>query len=313
MATSENQATHPEPGSRGEFRTYEVRRKDNKTFAKSVPDPFGKHDELDKDEAYALVINRDYTGPEPSVRLRINSPRLLQAFRDVIKHYPAVAADFKSPFELKGPFQMLMHYWDELEAYRAETSSMVMRRDLNLLFDFMEHELGPDRETLLAMVRNEQISYFTAWALFRPGDLLYRNELGHGWLLRCVKTAYEVSNSRGPYMEVHCTYTDYDGKSVGQAKEVFILVQKRMFGQENPAYILDLPVYPRKFVKQDGALEEALQVRGMKYLELQGTLVKLYDGLATYLHDPPYSYWDPDMAGFDGVWRPYTVRSRSNE
>ncbi|KAF3025056.1 hypothetical protein E8E14_014456 [Neopestalotiopsis sp. 37M] len=287
MTAPEHQATHPEPGSRAEFKTYEIRRKDNKVIAKSVPDPFGKHEERDRDEAYALVIHRDYTDKEPSVKLRINSPHLLQAFRDVIKHYPSVAAAFNSPFELKGPFQMLMHYWDDLEAYRSMTSSMVMRRDLNLLFDFMEHELGPAREALLTMVQNGQVTYFTAWALFRPGDLLYRREFGHEWLLRY-----------------------YDGKSVGQAKQMFVVVQKEVFGQENPAYILDLPVYPRIFVKQDSALEETLQVRGMKYLELQGTLVKLYDGLATYLHEPPGSFWHPNMASFGGVWRPYTETGR---
>lgn len=299
-------------GSRGEFKTYHTtRKKDGTEVTEKILEPFGKFKARnDDDSAYALVIRRDFAsepvGGTNSTTLQVNSPSIIRAIREVVKSYPTVPSDFNSPFELSSPFQMLVHYWDELDAYRQETTDKVMRRDLNLLFDFMEHEIGPARYKILAMLKKEQITYLTAWVIYRPGDLLYLNHLGHGWLLRCVKTVYEESTKTGPYLEVHCTYTDHDGTSPCQSRRTITIYQKRQFGQENSALITDLPIYPRRFVRDDG-LEESLEKRGRKFLQSQGKEVKSYDGLAEYLKEPPYSFYDPDMAEFAAVWLPYTV------
>jgi hypothetical protein len=302
-----------ELGSRAEFKTYHhTRKKDGNMVTQPILEPFGKVKGSDEnDRSYALVIHRHFTaeslGEATSVTVQVNSPYLLKAFREVVKSYPTVPSDFTSPFELSSPFQMLMHHWEELDAYRLQTDSTVMRRDLNLLFDFMQHEIGREREKVVSMLKIEQVSYLTAWVLFRPGNLLYTEEMRQGWLLRCVKTAYEESKTIGPYLEVHCTYTDYDGTFFGQAKHLIRIIQKRSFGQENPAFITDLPVYPRKYVKEGNTLEERLKMRGLRFLDFEGTSIQAYNGLAEYLNEPPDSFWDPDMAGFDGVWLPYTV------
>ena len=55
-------------------------------------------------------------------------------------------------------------------------------------------------------------------------------------------------------------------------------------------------------------LESELFRRGKRFLQLQGVLVKKYEGLAQYLKDPPMDFYDPDMADWPGVWHPYTVR-----
>jgi hypothetical protein len=48
------------------------------------------------------------------------------------------------------------------------------------------------------------------------GQLVYTEVDSHAWLLRLEKTAYEESKVTGPFLEVHCTYTDYDGQRHGQ-------------------------------------------------------------------------------------------------
>src|SRR5690242_647600 len=96
----------PEIGSRCEFRTYhKILKKEGGKAVKSVTDPF-KSEKNDADNTYALVINRDYSNKEGhgSVTLKVNSPHLLKAFRQVIKSYPSVSSDFNSPFELSSPF-----------------------------------------------------------------------------------------------------------------------------------------------------------------------------------------------------------------
>ncbi len=303
-------ALDPGAGSRCEFRTYhKIVKKDGDVVDKIVTDPF-KGETRQGDDTYALVIHRNFVDKmeHGSVTLKVNSPHLLEAFRRVVVSYPTVSSDFNSPFELTSPFQMLVHWWDELDVYRKDTvTNDVGRMHLNLLFEFMEYEIGPSRDKIMASVRKGQITYFNAWVLFRPGDLVYTKVLDHPWLLRCRKTAYEVSTQHGPYLEIHCSYTDHDGTRVGEAKHTIVIFQKRQFGQENPALITDLPVYPRKFVTGDDDLEERLTKRGDKFLAHRDVSVEEYDGIAHYLKEPPSTYWHPDMADFDGVWLPYTV------
>ena len=171
----------------------------------------------------------------------------------------------------------------------------------------MNHELGPDRESIMRMIEKRQISYLQAWVLFRPGDLVYTSAMGHPWLLRCQKTAYEQSDKTGPYIVVTCTYTDHDGTLEGTAEHKFFIYQKRWFGSENPAIITDLPVYSRRFAGNDDSLEAQLEERGRRFLARRVVCTQAYDGIAQYLKEPPDDFFDPGMASFEGVWLPFTV------
>lgn len=171
----------------------------------------------------------------------------------------------------------------------------------------MNHELGPDRENVTKMIGKGQISYLQAWVLFRPGDLVYASVMGQPWLLRCQKSAYEESTTQGPYIVVTCTYTDHDGTLEGTADHKFFIFQKRWFGSENPAFITDLPVYPRRFARDDKSLETRLEERGRKFLARKSICTQAYDGIAEYLKEPPDDYFHPAMADFEGVWLPFTV------
>lgn len=171
----------------------------------------------------------------------------------------------------------------------------------------MNHELGPDQDSVMKMIDKGQISYLQAWVLFRPGDLVYTSVMGQPWLLRCVKTAYEQSDKTGPYIVVTCTYTDHDGSLEGAADHKFFIYQKRWFGSENPAHITDLPVYPRRFASHNENLEARLVERGQRFLARKSVCTQAYDGIAQYLKEPPDDFYHPEMANFDGVWLPFTV------
>ncbi|KAI0913045.1 P-loop containing nucleoside triphosphate hydrolase protein [Ustulina deusta] len=301
-------------GSRCEFKTYHtVPNKEGRLRVKPIVNPFEHEARGHADNTYALVINREFTiedqSAPKSVTLKINSPQLLKTFHHVVGSYPSVPSDFKSPFEIGDPFQMLVHYWEELDDYRKETTDNETRMHLNLLFQFMENEVGPDRTKVLNMINKGQITYLSAWVIFRPGDVLFTTVMGHGWLMRCTKTVYEESTKIGPYFEVHCRYTDYDGKDVGDATHMTVLLQKRDFGAENPANIMDLGIFPRKYIDDD-SLEAKYEKRGERFLDLRGCSVQGYDGLAQYLKDPPWSWWDYDMADASAVWLPYTETGR---
>ncbi|KAF2003041.1 P-loop containing nucleoside triphosphate hydrolase protein [Amniculicola lignicola CBS 123094] len=265
------------------------------------------------DKAYAVVVNQVFDDKHRLEKeiLTINSQHLLDAFAKIISSYPTVASDFSEPFEMTSPFQMLYHYWDDLDKYREEDDlDDVTRMHLNLLFDFMESTMGSEKKKCETQIKKGQIDFTRAWTIYRPGDLQIRHEHGHAWLLRCVKTAYEENTREGKYLEVHSTYTDFDGTSMGMAKMVTKLHQKRFFASEHPAIITDLPVYPRSFVDEDESLEEGLKERGTKFMSLNQTCVRQYDGPAAYMKQPPMDFYDPDMALYDTVWWPYKETGR---
>ncbi|CAG1985039.1 unnamed protein product [Fusarium graminearum] len=296
-------------------KTYrQIKKKDGSTLMKTELDDLESMNNynMDEDSSYALVIKRylaDDDKPE-SVSLRINSSLLLTAFKEVVKSYPTVAADFTTPFELKSPFQVLLHYWEQLDTYRKETESPQMRQHLNLLFQFMKLEMGSEKDTCDSMLRKQMIMYKQAWVVYPPGELLYTEVLGQPWLLRVEKVAYERSASDGPFMVVYAKYCDADENKVGEANTSFRILQRVCFASDHPVKIQTLPVYPLRFSDQKEDLKEKLILRGKKAIGNQGIVAKDYDGLADYLKEPPDAFWHPEMAEFDAVWLPFTETGR---
>ncbi|KAI1844688.1 hypothetical protein JX265_007053 [Neoarthrinium moseri] len=257
----------------------------------SVSDPFGKFSSRTDDSPYALVVNRAVEKDRPEkVSLQVNSPFILQTFREVIKSYSPVASDFTSPFELQNPSHMLIHYWEELQAYRSSAVGE-LRDHVDLLFEFMDHELGGKREEILAMIQKNQVDYQSAWALFRPGDVLYTEVEGEPWLLICDKASYEKDVQSGPYFEVRCKYASHDGKKSGEAAHTIIMWQKEHFPAQSLASITSLPIFPRQFFNMGEELEHSLRLRGQRFLSFRDFSVMAYDGKAQYLKEPPFGFY----------------------
>ncbi len=219
------------------------------------------------------------------------------------------------PFVISSPFQMLYHYWNELTAVR-ETSRVgragaamgdEARIHLNLLLSFMQHEMGPSRERVDSMVKAGSIGFSTLWTIFRPGQLVYTTVDGHEWLLRLEKTAYEENQTEGKFLELHLTYTDFDGDNSGKAHHIVKIFQKRSFAAENPSAIVQLPAYPADWLPNLADVESRLAKRGARFLATQGIQVRAYNGLARYLKERPGSFYDPGMANWPAIWLPYTV------
>lgn len=264
------------------------------------------------DRAYGLVVNQVFTTENSLDKeiITINSEYILKAFLDVIGSYPTVASDFSEPFEMESPFQMLYHYWDDLDTYRDNLEDDVARMHLNLLFDFMETTMGPEKKKVEIQIKNRQIDFARSWSIYRPGDVQIRYEHGHPWLLRCVKTAYEENTTEGKWIEVHCIHTDFDGINFGEASHVTKIHQKRFFASEHPGNIRDLPIYPRKYCDETEDLEEKLLMRGRHFLSLNEICVRQYDGKAEFIKEPPSDFWDPAMALYDPVCLAYKETGR---
>ncbi|KAF9771534.1 hypothetical protein IL306_010823 [Fusarium sp. DS 682] len=258
-----------------------------------------KGSEDDEDSPYALIIRRRFSEKREveSTTICINSPLLHKAFQEIIGSYPTVASDFKSSFKLESPFQILLHNWDQLEAYRDDADSPRMRQHLNLLIRFMEEEMGPERRTLQHMLQKHMITFKQAWVIYRPGDFA---------------VSYGTSRNRGPYLTVHSKYCDANDSAIGEAQRSVNIFQEDHFASDHPARISRLPIYPRKFCSQGPELETELLQRGQRFVANRGILTKDYDGIAEFLKEPPYDFFHPNMADFPPVWLPFTYATTWN-
>ncbi|KAJ4383387.1 hypothetical protein N0V86_001434 [Didymella sp. IMI 355093] len=263
------------------------------------------------DQEYAIVNNQIYNKQNQLEKevLTVNSEQLLAAFRQVVVAHPVVASDFNEPFEMESPFQMLYHAWDDLHRYIEECNDDRTRMHLNLLFEFMESAMGPERRRCLGQLKKQQLDYSRLWTIYRPRDTLISYDHDNPRIFRCVKTAYEANKRMGPYFEVQCTFTDCDGTNIGEGRHTFQIRQKEFFVSEHPGNVRDLPVFPRSFVDDDG-LEQRLYERGLQFMGLKGVCIRQYEGQAAYMKRPPSSFYDPDMALFDTVWLPYKETGR---
>lgn len=266
--TNEVQSNLP-IGEKCEIKSYHVTIKHGQTSKVPTSDPFGKGNSHGQDDPYALVIRKEFQEHKPvQTSLQVNSPYIQRAFRDVVKSYVMVPSDFTSSLVLQAPFEMLAHYWDELDEYR-QSADETTKEHLDLLFEFMEHEVRPGRELALKMIQKQQIAYDNAWFIYRPGDILYTEISGHPWLLVCEKTAYEDDPNIGPYFEVHCSYADDNGVVVGEAPHVVVMNKRGVFPAGNAVAITGLEIYPRALVKEGESLERRLEARGKKFLAMK--------------------------------------------
>ncbi|KAK4166268.1 P-loop containing nucleoside triphosphate hydrolase protein [Cladorrhinum sp. PSN259] len=306
-------------GKRPEHRVYQrrINKKDQEedTLVNGLNAAYAV-DDASGNREYALVVWQVFSKNQrrENTILAVQSPFILRAFRDVIKSHPSVPSNFEQPVEMETPFQMLIHHWDGLDALRKTTDDDDVRLHLGLLFDFMKSELGPARDRLLSTMESGKVTYATLWSIFVPGSLLYMEENGHPWLLRCIKTAYEEYTSAGKICHVYCQYTDYNGNIKGDTTRTVNIRQKAYFGGDNPAVISSLPVYPIEFWSRDeeerSRLMERLRERGRRFLNLKGIQLMHYDGLAQYLKEPPYSYYGEDLPESSGYWLPFTELGR---
>ncbi|KAJ8123824.1 hypothetical protein O1611_g9503 [Lasiodiplodia mahajangana] len=310
--TSPKGSLSPQPtGSKCEFKAYHETVKDGVPKSEHIPEPFAEYENKSDDSTYALVIKRSFAQDKPKqTDLTVNSPHILKAFRDVIRSYDPVPSDFTSSLNLQAPFGMLVHYWDELDEYRRALCDTDGRKHMDLLFEFMEHEVRSDRNEALKMMQKGQIAFKNAWVIYRPGDILYREFMGEPWLLICKKAVYEETPEDGPYLEIHASYTDHNGTIMGDAKHVVKLWQRITFPQENAVSISGLTIYPRKFVQVGDSLERRLKARGEKFLSLKDGATCRYNGQAEWLKSPPDDFYDLSDCKFRGVWLPYTETGR---
>lgn len=257
-------------------------------------------------EDFALVTKQIYNKDQTlrTATLTVNSPHLLSILREVVGVYATQPAGFDVSIVEEAPFALFYHHRDAIFAYEPKEEEAKAHHDL--LKGWIDAEMSNVIKEVDRLTKKGYITFQLLWTIFKPGELLFSSLHGHPRLYKLDTVTYKEIANKGTMFEVNSRYVDYNGTSVGQAKERHELFDKIIFTGKSPTQISTLGVFPRKFVDDDG-LEERLTIRGKKLLELKGILTMQYDGLLQWLKLPPYAWWGP-VCERDGVWTAISVR-----
>lgn len=298
---------NPQPGLKCEIKALEERfNKDGEVVTIERDSTGSEWRSPHVDNALVATQFFDKMGKLTTTTLLINSPHLLNIFKQVISFYPTQPSGFDDPIILESPFAMLYHFKDEILQCKDSEGKGERRNHLSLLLDFMGKELADVSYHAEKMASKGFVSFKYLWAIFKPGDLLYQSMHGHGRLYRLEDTAYDHTEDKGDYFSIDCSFVDYDGTNIGKAKERITIYQRQNFVGCNPSEIALLPIFPRKLLLDEPGLEDRLATRGKRFLDFTTVQIMHYEGLFEFLKLPPYSWWG-DPCDRDGIWTPKTV------
>lgn len=116
----------------------------------------------------------------PKYTLHIRSPAIIRALQSVVSYYPGVDL-YVTTITLEEPFEILVHHYDELQAYRearkpdslTEDACAVSRsvyEHLGLLLKFLDERVMDDVRKEQARYARGVATYQMLWLLFRPGS-----------------------------------------------------------------------------------------------------------------------------------------------
>lgn len=254
---------------------------------------------------FALVTKRIFDNDKKLSKktLQINSPQLRKIIKEVVKYYPSQPSSFDEPLLLEAPFQLLAHFHKEILEYETDDEETMAHQ--KLLKDFIEIEMGDDLRESEKLIKAGFITFPLLYTIFKPGELMYTSENGHGWLLKLHKTVYGEDKYKQKHLEMEFAYTAYNGKYAGRATHQFLVIEKKHV--PGPTEISSLPFLPAKFLGTDmDFFQEMLRERGERYLQLKGVQVVQYDGLFRWLKTPPSDYYN-ECSEMAGIWMPETV------
>ncbi|USP79640.1 hypothetical protein yc1106_06914 [Curvularia clavata] len=235
----------------------------------------------EKSPEAALVFTRFFSkdGRMTYADLRINSPHIRKALKDVIGTYPDVDLNFTggSIYMFSKPW-CLFHYRHELEQYAEGSSEPVMKKHVDFILKYMRKALQKEILTYENMMKNETsspgITYKELWMVFRPGSLVYRKNEDQEHIFKFVSME-EVSEEDRGYMcwDLKTEQLESNGRIFGRTTRYF-----KVHRYDGFKPLADLEIYPLEYVKDIEAVRKRLLVRGKKYASLHGVHYRMYDG-----------------------------------
>lgn len=174
---------------------------------------------------------------------------------------------------------VLFTYLHQLEAYRTNTkldSTEILH--LNTLIEFLTTHYASTSEKLTALLEHNEITFELLPLFFRPNSVVYMVS-ADSEKPRCLtfdSGQVKVRNHE-TYFELSCRYLTHDGKRFGEAPITTMIAEFH-----GVMKITLLGVYPLEYHADKESVTEQLTKRGRKFISLNGTFYRMYEGLAFF-------------------------------
>lgn len=200
----------------------------------------------------------------------ILSKPVKEALKEMIVDYPSISFSTAN-VTLNFPLDVLWFYQDQMaELAQKESEESELGQHLNILLKFLDDEFESTNKEYKDLTSKGLITFELAWTLFRPGSLVYTTLLAQSRVLKLRSFQRGRCN-----VVVQGAYIDYDGTKFGETDACL-----EIDGFAGTMKIEDLPVMPLDRHPNKDVIVKQLTERGTKFVALQGSHCKKYNGVA---------------------------------
>jgi hypothetical protein len=149
---------------------------------------------------------------------------------------------------------------------------------LKTLIKFLKTHYASKSEKLNALIEHKEITFDLLPVFFRPNSVIYMIS-ANSEKPRCLRFDYgQVKRSNGKTcFQLSCHHLTYDGICFGEAP---VTTEIQEF--QGVMKITSLGVYPLEYHAEKQKVVEELTKRGQKFMSLNGTHYRMYQGQAFY-------------------------------
>jgi hypothetical protein len=241
----------------------------------------------------AVVLTRHYNDLDKLdyTELRIQSPHIKKALREVIATYPGLK--LQAPMiVLRDTPKCLFHYRREIAAYARTLEDPVAREHIQFIQDYAYQQMVQPITSFnlgVEFAGNEPgLEFLNLWMAFRPGDLIYSKTRDVPRVYRLDSMTYFSTSCR-----LHASYIESDGSRFGHRTEYLSI---DIYDNYKP--FTQLTAYPLEYHRDKSSIIERLSQRGAQYVSLQGIHYRSFAGNAHGLRAHDEDDDDDDDDGY---------------
>ncbi|MCJ1381029.1 hypothetical protein MMC17_004138 [Xylographa soralifera] len=295
---------YEDEGQRCEMHTYESRvdsRGEPVLLRSGCKTDLGNGEKATSYEA-ALVVTRYYSDLREleTTELKIQSPYIKAALKEVIGSYPGVNIESNGPISIVDEPRCLFHYHDELETYASKLRDKQAKDHVDFCLQYTRKVFRRQMDSYETTMQGEnaipRLEFQDLWMAFKPGVLLYYNCEGIDIICRLEHiTEYPKCGDSNPYWHVA---TEVLASFGTELKRIFL--HAKIIHFHGQISLRELNIFPLVYHQDVRLIKKTILERGRKYVSLLGIHHCSYDGVAEDL-------WSNERSSRSTIWALFDV------
>ena len=168
----------------------------------------------------ALVLTRfyDISRKLETTQLKIKSPYIKAALREVVRSYPEVNINSSGDISIFGEPRCLFHYHSELEAHASMLQDHIAKDHVTFCLQYMAKSLRREILSYQNTMKDKDVipglEFQNLWMAFKPGALLYQKDNNVDVICRFKKMGERKYDNLPPFWRVMTEVLMCEGKQL---------------------------------------------------------------------------------------------------